>query len=86
MAASIIRSSGSLTVSRCSRSPCADSARMRENLRFLLDRVGPERVVVRVPLIPRYNTAADQARSAALLRGMGAERLDLFGYVIREQA
>ena len=64
----------------------ADSARMRENLRFLLDRVGPERVVVRVPLIPRYNTAADQARSAALLRGMGAERLDLFGYVIRVQA
>jgi pyruvate formate lyase activating enzyme len=62
----------------------ADNAPMRGNLRFLLDRVGPERVLVRVPLIPGYNTPQDQRRSAAVLRGMGAAKLELFDYAIRE--
>ena len=44
---------------------------------------GPERVIVRVPLIPRFNTPEDQARSAEALRAMGVTRLDLFDYVIR---
>ena len=60
-----------------------DSARMEENLRFLLETVGPERVLVRVPRIPGYNTAEDQARSAAKLRAMGVTRLELFDYVLR---
>lgn len=61
-----------------------DAALMRENLRFLLESVGPERVLVRVPHIPQYNTPEDQRRSADALRAMGATRLDLFEYVIRE--
>ncbi len=61
-----------------------DGARMRRNLRTLLEAVGPERVHVRVPLIPGCNTPEDQARSAELLRQMGAERIELFDYVIRE--
>ncbi len=61
-----------------------DGALMRENLRLLLDRAGPERGLVRVPLIPGYNTPQDQRRSAAILRGMGAAKLELFDYVIRE--
>lgn len=60
-----------------------DGALMRENLRFLLEKAGPERVLVRVPLIPEYNTPEDQARSAEALRAMGAAKLDLFDYVIR---
>ncbi|MBR4549468.1 MAG: radical SAM protein [Oscillospiraceae bacterium] len=56
---------------------------MRENLRFLLEAVGPERLLVRVPLIPEYNTKEDQQRSAARLRGMGITQLELFDYVIR---
>ena len=60
------------------------AARMEENLRFLLERAGPERVIVRVPLIPEYNDAEDQARSAEKLRALGATRLDLFDYVIRK--
>ena len=60
-----------------------DGARMKDNLRFLLGRVGPERVLVRVPRIPQYNTSEDQARSAEALRAMGVTRLDLFDYVIR---
>ena len=62
-----------------------DSSLMRENLRILLDAAGPERVTVRVPLIPEYNTKIDQARSAELLRSMGFTKLDLFDYVIREK-
>ena len=62
----------------------ADGARMKENLRLLLDGVGPEKLLVRVPLIPRYNTPGDQKRSAESLRAMGVERLDLFDYVIKE--
>ena len=60
-----------------------DGALMRENLRFLLETVGPERVLVRVPLIPEYNTPEDQARSAEALRAMGVTKLDLFDYVKR---
>ena len=62
----------------------ADGARMKENLRLLLDRAGPEKLLVRVPLIPRHNTPEDQKRSAEALRAMGVERLDLFDYVIKE--
>ena len=62
-----------------------DGALMRRNLALLLAQAGPERVLVRVPRIPQYNTAEDQARSAEALRAMGATRLDLFDYVIREE-
>lgn len=57
--------------------------RMEANLRLLLRLAGPERVLVRVPRIPEYNTAEDQARSAEALRGMGVTRLELFDYVVR---
>jgi pyruvate formate lyase activating enzyme len=56
---------------------------MRENLRFLLEAVGPERLLVRIPLIPEFNTKEDQQRSAARLRAMGITQLELFDYVIR---
>ena len=61
-----------------------DVSLMRENLRYLLARRGPEAVTVRVPRIPEYNTAEDQQRSADRLRAMGVTRLDLFDYVLRE--
>ncbi|MBQ6594887.1 MAG: radical SAM protein [Clostridia bacterium] len=53
------------------------------NLESLLAAAGPERVLVRVPLIPGFNTREDVARSEKALRRMGAERLDLFTYVER---
>ncbi len=61
-----------------------DGALMRENLRLLLSLAGPARVTVRVPLIPDYNTPADQARSVKALREMGVTKLDCFSYVLRE--
>lgn len=63
-----------------------DGERMERNLRLLLSLVGPERIRVRVPLIPEYNTPEQQQRSAQALRALGfpPERLELFSYVIRE--
>ncbi len=58
---------------------------MRDNLEMLLETVGPQHIMVRVPLIPGYNTKADQDENAAELRSMGITRLDLFDYVIREK-
>ena len=53
---------------------------MEENLQFLLQRKDAENILVRVPLIPGYNTAEDQKKSAEILREMGVKRLDLFEY------
>ena len=58
---------------------------MQENLEFLLASCGAERLLVRVPHIPGFNTAEDQARSAEALREMGTVRLDLFEYVVRAE-
>ena len=56
---------------------------MEENLQFLLQRKDAESILVRVPLIPGYNTAEDQKKSAEKLREMGVKRLDLFEYRIK---
>ncbi len=57
-----------------------DSSVMEENLQFLLQRKDAENILVRVPLIPGYNTAEDQKKSAEKLGEMGVKRLDLFEY------
>ncbi len=58
---------------------------MKANLKLLLNTVGPERILVRVPLIPQYNTVSDQERSVSVLRAMGIENIDVFDYIIREE-
>ncbi len=60
-----------------------DGSLMAENLKLLIQSAGPDRITVRVPLIPEYNTKEDQARSAETLRSLGITKLDLFDYVIR---
>ena len=60
-----------------------DGSLMTENLNLLLQSVGPERVLVRVPLIPEYNKEEDRKRSEQTLRSMGVQKLDIFNYVIR---
>ena len=60
-----------------------DQSLMESNLRFLLEKTGPERVVVRVPLIPEYNTKEDQQNSVNRLKELGVTRLDIFEYVRR---
>lgn len=60
---------------------CQD--RMLANLSFLIKKVSPEHILVRVPFIPDYNTEADQAHSVALLKDMGFTDIETFPYVIR---
>ena len=60
-----------------------DPSLMMNNLRFLLERTGPEHILVRVPLIPEYNTETDQEVSRKILLEMGVKNLDLFKYVCR---
>ncbi|MBQ7354486.1 MAG: radical SAM protein [Clostridia bacterium] len=59
--------------------------RAGENLRLLLSLVGADRITVRLPLIPGYNTDAHRDRSEALLREWGVTRFDRFNYVIKEK-
>ena len=59
-----------------------DNQRVLDNLAHLLALVGPDRITVRVPLIPEYNTEADTDRSVALLSEMGLTDFDRFAYKI----
>lgn len=58
----------------------ADNQRMIENLQKLLALVSPERIILRIPLIPEYNTAEDQLSSRLFFEKMGITQFDLFPY------
>ena len=57
-----------------------DNALVKENLALLLSLVGSERVTVRVPHIPGFNTDADVQASVEELTAMGVTKLDVFTY------
>lgn len=57
-----------------------DNEQMLSNLRRLLALIGPERIVVRLPLIPDFNTDPDRQASIQLLSQMGIEHFNLFTY------
>lgn len=57
-----------------------DNALMLENLQKLLSIAGPERIVLRLPLIPEFNTEADRMASQMLLKNLGVTQFDLFTY------
>ena len=59
-----------------------DNGRMLENLEKLLGLIGPERITVRIPQIPEFNTAQHQQRSRQYLAEMGIVNFDLFSYKI----
>lgn len=63
-----------------------DHQRVLENLRLLLSLVGPERITVRIPLIPGYNTPEDTDRSVMFLSEMGFVSFDRFTYKIPKKA
>ena len=60
-----------------------DNALVLNNLDWLLHHGDADRVTVRVPLIPDYNTNADVKRSIESLKSMGATVFDEFNYIIR---
>ena len=60
-----------------------DNRNMLENLQILVDLVGAERITVRLPLIPQYNTEEDRQKSRYLLAKMGITGFDEFTYKIK---
>lgn len=59
--------------------------RMLENLKKLVALVGTERILLRLPLIPDFNTEHDRNNSQTLLQSMGITRFDRFTYLTPEQ-
>lgn len=57
-----------------------DNARVLENLRWLADHVDLERVTIRLPHIPDFNTQADIDKSRRQLEVMGFRDFDCFEY------
>ena len=62
-----------------------DNSLMLGNLERLLALVGPDRITVRIPLIPDFNTEDDQQRSRQKLEEMGIRNFDLFTYKTNRQ-
>lgn len=60
-----------------------DNARMLDNLQQLLALVGPDRIVVRMPLIPEFNTDSDRQASKNLLQSMGITQFNFFNYILK---
>ena len=56
------------------------NAPMLDNLRRLLALIGPERIVVRLPLIPDFNTDTDRQASKRMLTDLGITQFDPFTY------
>ena len=57
-----------------------DNGLMLRNLQKLLELVGSERVMVRLPLIPEFNTEEDRLASRKRLEDMGVTQFDLLTY------
>ena len=53
------------------------------NLDWLLKSGDPNRIMVRVPHIPEFNTDEDVAKSKEHLTAMGVKNIDEFNYIIR---
>ena len=51
------------------------------NLKFLIDKVGSDRIRVRVPKIPKLNTVDDVKTNYRTLKDMGFSNIDVFNYV-----
>ncbi|MBR6227448.1 MAG: radical SAM protein [Bacteroidales bacterium] len=54
-----------------------------ENLQWLLQNGDPNRIKVRIPHIPEFNTDEDVKRSIERLEKMGVVNIDEFQYIIR---
>ena len=60
-----------------------DNAIVLTNLEWLLNSGDPNRIMVRVPHIPEFNTDEDVAKSKEHLTAMGVKNIDEFNYIIR---
>ena len=60
-----------------------DNALVLSNLQWLLQHGDPNRIMVRVPHIPEFNTDEDVMRSMEQLKKIGVKHFDEFNYLIR---
>ena len=60
-----------------------DNSIVLANLEWLLKHGDPNRIMVRVPHIPDFNTDEDVAKSKERLAAMGVKNIDEFQYLIR---
>lgn len=61
-----------------------DNSLVLANLRLIADNGRQNDCIVRIPLIPEFNTDADRDASRATLEQLGFTRFDLFTYQIRK--
>lgn len=54
---------------------------VKENLKYLLTKGGVDKIMVRVPNIPEYNDASDNADAITELNRLGIKNIDQFRYV-----
>lgn len=55
-----------------------------ENLKTLREHVNSERVLIRIPLIPRFNKPENLDKNWDFLKELGFTNFDVFSYVIRK--
>jgi pyruvate formate lyase activating enzyme len=60
-----------------------DNSQVIDNLRWLIAHVDAQKITIRLPYIPDYNTPTDIAQSRSQLESMGFTNFDCFDYVIR---
>lgn len=60
-----------------------DNSKVMENLQLIADSGRQGDCLIRIPLIPDYNTDEDRVLSIKTLKSMGFSRFDLFDYIIR---
>lgn len=61
-----------------------DNSIVRSNLRLIADNGRQNDCIVRIPLIPEFNTDADRDANRATLEQLGFTRFDLFTYQTRK--
>ena len=57
-----------------------DNKNVITNLQQLIDNNRQDDAIIRIPLIPQFNTTADQEKSKAQLKAMGFKQFDIFTY------
>ena len=62
---------------------CKENKQIISNLQWLAANGYADKVIIRLPLIPEYNTDEDRQRSQQQLEKMGFTNFDKFNYIVR---
>lgn len=62
---------------------CKENKQVISNLQWLAANGYADKVIIRLPLIPEYNTEEDRQQSQQQLENMGFTNFDKFNYIVR---